>query len=71
MGNYSYKIKGTIHPPAEIKYTLSDSQSSIVIVHKSFSSFFEPILKDFPNIKYVEMDDFEEDLNPEVYKQLY
>lgn len=66
MGNYSYKIKGTIHPPAEIKYTLNDSQASIVIVHKSFADFFAPIHEAFPNLKYIEMDDFQEDPNPDV-----
>jgi len=56
----------TIHPPAEIKYTLNDSKASIVIVHKSFARFFKPILDSFPNLKYIEMDDYEEDLNPEI-----
>ncbi|OUM65042.1 hypothetical protein PIROE2DRAFT_8019 [Piromyces sp. E2] len=58
----------TIHPPAEIKYTLNDSQASIVIVHKSFADFFAPILESFPNLKYIEMDDFQEDPNPVIPK---
>jgi len=58
----------TIHPPAEIKYTLSDSKVSIVIVHKSFVNFFKPIIEDFPNIQYMELDDIEEDFNQNIPK---
>ncbi|ORX60214.1 putative long chain fatty acid CoA ligase [Piromyces finnis] len=54
----------TIHPPAEIKYTINDSKASIAIVHKSFSEFFKPILASFPNLKYIEIDDFLEDPSP-------
>lgn len=47
----------THQPPAEMEYTVGNSESSISVVHRSFASKFAPVIKDMPQLKIVEMED--------------
>ena len=41
-----------VHPPAELKYTLSDSGASIVVSHPDFAETLAPIARD-PNLRFL------------------
>ncbi|MCP4578670.1 MAG: AMP-binding protein [Deltaproteobacteria bacterium] len=41
-----------VHPPAELKHTLSDSGASIVVSHPDFSEILAPIAKDL-NVRFL------------------
>ncbi|KAI9017487.1 hypothetical protein BC832DRAFT_569974 [Gaertneriomyces semiglobifer] len=45
------------HPPPELEYTVTDSQSDTVLVHSAFASHVAPLREKMPSVRWIDLPD--------------